>query len=101
MKLRLKEAFERAKELGLVKRKTDFAQEIWKDSSPKSAYMNFTNLEKGYVKKIDLNVVEFLCKRLDVSIEFLFGISDNPNPDSYKESVKEKAREIIAIAENL
>lgn len=101
MKLRLKEAFDRAKGLGLVRRKSELAQEIWKESSPKSAYMNYANLEKGQSKKIDIEVVEFLCDKLQVSAEFLFGLSDNPTPDAYKESVKERAKEIIALAESL
>lgn len=87
--------------MGLVKRKSELAQEIWKESSPKSAYMNFTNLEKGRSKKIDIEVVEFLCDRLQVSAEFLFGLSNAPTPDAYKETVKERAKEIITIAESL
>lgn len=101
MKIRLKEAFARAKEMGLVKHKLDFAQEIWKDSPPKSAYMNFSNLEKGKSKKIDIEVVEFLCRRLEVSAEYLFGLSDDPTPDAYESFVKEKAKEIISIAESM
>lgn len=101
MKLRLKEAFDRAKGLGLVRRKSELAQEIWKESSPKSAYMNFANLEKGHSKKIDIEVVEFLCDKLQVSAEFLFGLSNDPTPYAYKESVKERAKEIIALAESL
>ena len=101
MKLRLKEAFDRAKGLGLVRRKSELAQEIWKDSSPNSAYMNYAHREKGKCKKIVIEMVEFLCEKLQVSAEFLFGLSDNPTPDAYKESVKERAKEIIALAESL
>lgn len=101
MKLRLKEAFERAKGMGLVERKSELAQEIWKASPPKSAYMNYSNLEKGKSKSIDIESVEVICKRLNVSAEFLFGLSDDPTPDAYRGMVKEKAKEIISIAESL
>lgn len=93
MAIRLKEAFARAKELGLVGRKTELAREIWKNSSPKSAYMNFVNIEKGISKKIDVNTIEFLCKRLNVSVEYLFGFSDNPDVDSYRNETREIAEE--------
>lgn len=99
MKLRLKEAFDRAKCLGLVKRKTDLAREIWKGSTPKSAYMNYARLEKGKSKKIDIDIVEFLCDRLQVSCEYLFGLSDEPTLDAFKNNVREKAKEIIEIAQ--
>lgn len=98
---RLKEAFARAKSLGLVKRKTDLAQEIWGESSPKSAYMNFSNLEKGKVKKVDTEVVLFLCERLDCSLEYLFGLTDCPKDDDYKTTVREKAEKIIELCETL
>lgn len=101
MKIRLKEAFDRAKKMGLVKCKTELAMEIWKDSSPKSAYMNFANLENGKSKKIDIEVVEFLCNKLQVSTEFLFGMSDDPTPDIYRNMVREKAKEIVLLAESL
>lgn len=80
MKLRLKEAFDRAKGLGLVRRKSELAQEIWKESSPKSAYMNYANLEKGQSKKIDIEVVEFLCDKLQVSAEFCSDFLTIPLP---------------------
>lgn len=101
MKIRLKEAFERASEMGLVTKKSILAQEMWKNSNPKSAYMNYMNLERGVSKKIDINMVEYLCNKLQVSAEYLFGITDDPTLDLYKENVKEKAAQIIALAQQL
>lgn len=99
--IRLKEAFVRAKKLGLVKRKQDLAQEIWAESAPKSAYMNFTNLERGKSKKIDIALVPILCSKLAITPEYLFGMSDAPTQENYKEIVREKAEEIIEIAQSL
>lgn len=101
MKIRLKEAFERALEMGLVTKKSHLAQELWKNSNPKSAYMNYINLEKGVSKKIDINMVEQLCDKLQVSAEYLFGITDDPTPDLYRESIKEKKAKIMALVEQL
>lgn len=99
--IRLKESFARAKRLGLVGKKTLFAQEIWHESAMKAAYMNFLNLEQGKSKKIDIASVPILCDRLGVSADYLFGIADAPNREDYRKDVEEKAKEIISIAETL
>lgn len=99
--IRLKEAFERAKSLGLVRYKSDLARQIWKDSSPKSAYTNFTNLENGKTRKIDIDAVTLLCEKLNVSPEYLFGFTDTPTMDEYEGEVKEVAARIIELAQTL
>lgn len=100
--IRLKEAFARAKELGLVRRKSDLAREIWSNSTaPKGAYMNFLNLERGKTKKIDIDAIVLLCEKLAVTPEYLFGMSDNPSIADYEADVKEKAEEIIRIAQSI
>lgn len=50
--IRVREAFERAKEKGLVSGMTEFAQRIWQDSSPRGAYMNLNNIMNGKVNSI-------------------------------------------------
>ena len=41
---RIKEALAYAKENGLIKKNSDLANELWCNSTEKSAYMNFRNL---------------------------------------------------------
>ena len=92
---RLKEAFLRAKQLGLVKTKREISMEMWPNSSKKAAYVNFLNLEQGASKSVKIEHVEFLCKRLDCSIGYLFGMSNVPSAEEVKRGIVEKAQQII------
>lgn len=97
----IKESIEYAKEKGLIKKKTELAPLLWEKSPYKSAYMNLANLINGKSKKIDIVNVEKLCKKLGVSADYLFGLTESPSQESYSEVVKGKAKEIITIAETL
>ena len=98
---RIKEALAYAKENGLIKRNSDLANELWCDSTEKSAYMNFHNLINGKSKKINIGDVPFICKTLGVSADYLFGLSDLRNNQEEKETIIAKANEIIEIATKL
>ena len=73
---RIKEALAYAKENGLIKKNSDLANELWCDSSEKSASMNFRNLIEGKSKKINIGDIPYICKTLGVSADYLFGLSD-------------------------
>ncbi len=95
--IRLRDAFDYAKKKGRVKTKTETAQKIWKNVSPKSAYVNFNNLEVGKVNSITPRLAKAIYNELGVSMDFLLGISDIENNEDMKEQVKDKANEIINI----
>ena len=98
---RIKEALAYAKEKGLIKKNSDLANELWCNSTEKSAYMNFRNLIEGKSKKINIGDVPFICKALGVSADYLFGLSDIRNNKEEKETLITKANEIIEIATKL
>ena len=98
---RIREALAYAKENGLIKKNSDLANELWCDSSEKSAYMNFRNLIEGKSKKINIGDVPYICKTLGVSADYLFGLSDIRISKEEKETLITKANEIIEIATNL
>ena len=98
---RIKEALAYAKEKGLIKKNSDLGNELWCDSSEKSAYMNFRNLIEGKSKKINIVDVPFICKTLGVSADYLFGLSDVRTSKEEKETIITKANEIIEIATKL
>ena len=98
---RLKECMSRAKENGLLGKKMDFAQTIWKGSSEKSARMNLLNLSNGKSHRIDIGVVPIICAKLGVTADYLFGISDNPTPEASRQAIVDKAREIIEMTKSL
>lgn len=101
--IRLAEAMAYAKEKGLLgkKQKAELAQALWPKSNPKSAYMNFLNLESGKSKKVDVEQVPIICSILGVSADFLFGLTDTPNASTKKEEIANKAREIVTLVTNL
>lgn len=74
---RLKEAVEYAKQNQRV-RKKELAQTMWKNSRPKTAATNFTNLITGKTKMIEIDFIPFLCKELGVTADFLFGLESEP-----------------------
>lgn len=98
---RIKEALAYAKENELIKKNADLANELWCDSSEKSAYMNFRNLIKGKSKKINIEDVPYICKTLGVSADYLFGLSDVRTTKEEKETLIARANEIIEIATKL
>lgn len=98
--IRLREAFEYAKEKGRVKTMTEFAQRVWKESSPKGAYMNLNNMMTGRVNSITPGLAKAISKELGVSTDFLLGVSDVISEEDNKKQVIEIAKEIINIVSN-
>lgn len=102
--MNLQEAIKRAKSNGWIKGKAEFAQEIWTNSSRKSAYMNLLNLTSGKSVKIDTDKVALICSKLRITADYLFGISSEPDErvakDAFKASMLEKANEIITATNN-
>lgn len=84
----LKKAIEYAKANGKTIRKKELAAKIWEGSSDRSARVNFCNLEAGKVTRVDERIVRILTEELEVSSDFLFGLTDTPNESVAKEEKK-------------
>ena len=97
---RLREAYENAKSRGLVKGRGEFADSLWCNKRGRNAYVNFLNLERGKTKTIEIEMIPKICKKLGISADYLFGISNNNDVD-YRDEVLGKAKEIIDIAKTL
>lgn len=100
---RLKESFAYAKDNGILgkQKKTDIARVLWPESSARSAYVNFRNLESGKSKKVDIENVEKICDLFGVTLDFLFGLSDIPTKSNIKTELKEKAKELNEIIDKI
>ena len=98
---RIKDALAYAKEKGLIKKNSDLANELWCNSTEKSAHMNFRTPIEGKRKKINIADVPLICKTLGVSADYLFGLSDVRTNKEETETLITKANEIIEIATKL
>lgn len=101
--LRIKESIAYAKENGMIDKQgvKDLYKDLWEDSNPHSARMNFNNLTNGKSKKIDIVSVPIICKRLGVSADYLFGLSDVETTSPVKEELTEKAQELLETINKL
>lgn len=101
----LSKAIDYAKAHGKAIKKKDLAAKIWEGSSDRSARVNFCNLEKGKVARVDERMVKILTDELGVSSDFLFGLSDIPNEmegkNETKATIVEKINEINQLVETL
>lgn len=98
-KFRLNEAVEYAKKNQRV-RKKELAQIMWKNSRPKTAATNFTNLITGKTKMIDIEHIPFLCKELGVTADFLFGLEPEPTRESSDLAKRREINETVGLVED-
>lgn len=92
---RLKEIIKEAKKNKEIHSSSELSREIWKDSNPKSAYTNLNNLVKGKSKKIDIDLIPFLCQKFNVTADYLFGLSEKKNNKEFKANAIEKAEALL------
>lgn len=99
--IRLKEAFARAKSLGMVRTKTSLALELWPNSTPRTALVNYQNLERGTSSRIVTAMVPLICERLGCSPNYLFGYSNIPSIEEAKAEIIESAEYVVESLKNL
>lgn len=92
--IRLKEAVAYAKTKDISLDRGTLAKEMWRNSSDHTARTNFSNLANGKSKRIDIEQIPYLCKRLGVSADYLFGLTEYRNEDEKMPLLKEKINEL-------
>lgn len=74
--LRINEAIARCERKGKKVFKKDLAALLWSESSEGAQQVNMTKLASGRAKKISIEWVEILCRELECSADYLFGLSN-------------------------
>lgn len=74
--LRINEALARCERKGKKVFKKDLAALLWSESSEGAQQVNMTKLVRGRAKKISIEWVDILCRELDCSADYLFGLSN-------------------------
>lgn len=74
--LRINEAIARCECKGKKVFKKDLATLLWSESSEGAQQVNMTKLASGRAKKISIEWVEILCRELECSADYLFGLSN-------------------------
>lgn len=69
---RIAEAIALANARGYQVKKKDIAKKLWADCSEQSAMINLSNLIRGKVKRISIDMVAIICKELHCTPNFLF-----------------------------
>lgn len=72
--LRINEAFLNAEANGLKVKKIELAEKLWPGRNKQTLQVNMTNLTNGTTKRIDVEMVEIICRELKTSPNFLFNI---------------------------
>lgn len=75
--LRINEAIARAERMGKKVFKKDLAALLWSDSSANAQQVNMTKLVNGTSKKVSIEWVEILCRELNCTADYLFGLSND------------------------
>lgn len=75
--LRINEAIARAERMGNKVFKKDLAALLWPDSSVNAQQVNMTKLVNGTSKKVSIEWVEILCRELNCTADYLFGLSND------------------------
>lgn len=73
---RLKEAIERAKQNGKPVQRKQIAAVLWPDSNEVTQQVNMTSLTNKTPKKISPEWVPVICKMLDCTADYLFGLEE-------------------------
>lgn len=74
MKLKLAEAFLKAKEEKRAVKKKDLAAKLWPHSNSITQQVNFTNLMNGSTKRITVDMIRIICTELQCSPNDLIDI---------------------------
>ena len=74
--LKVKEAVEHGKKIGLFKTRKELSKNIFTDCSPDSARVRLNKFENGSSLRIDRATVERICDNTGVTPNFLFGWND-------------------------
>ena len=75
--LRINEAIARAERKGKKVFKKDLAALLCSDSSVNAQQVNMTKLVNGTSKKVSIEWVEILCRELNCTADYLFGLSND------------------------
>lgn len=75
--LRINEAIARCERMGKKVFKKDLAALLWSDSSANAQQVNMTKLVNGTSKKVSIEWVEILCRELNCTADYLFGLSND------------------------
>lgn len=75
--LRINEAIARVERKGKKVFKKDLAALLWSDSSVNAQQVNMTKLVNGTSKKVSIEWVEILCRELNCTADYLFGLSND------------------------
>lgn len=75
--LRINEAIARCERMGKKVFKKDLAALLWPDSSVNAQQVNMTKLVNGTSKKVSIEWVEILCRELNCTADYLFGLSND------------------------
>jgi len=73
---KLKEAIARSEMKGKKVLKKELSAMLWGDSADGAQQVNMSSLLSGRKKKISPEWVPIICKALNCSADFLFGLSD-------------------------
>lgn len=77
MQLRINEAIERAKRLGLKVNKQIIAEELWKDISKQARQVRMTNLCSGRTDRHKPENILTICKMCNCTPNYLYGYEEN------------------------
>lgn len=75
--LRINEALSRCERMGKKVYKKDLAALLWSDSNANAQQVNMTKLVNGTSKKVSIEWVEILCRELNCTADYLFGLSND------------------------
>lgn len=77
VRLKLKEAFARSEANGKKVFKRDLAKKLWPTSAESSQQVCMTKLLNGSSKRVTPEWVQIICKELNCTADFLFGLSND------------------------
>lgn len=76
MRIKLNEAIALSVSKGKKVKKRELAAKIWPNSNSSSQVVNMTNLCNGTTKRIEPDWIVIICRELECTSDFLFGIND-------------------------
>lgn len=78
MRLKLREALRAYNKINSERKfLKDIAPLLWPQSRTLTQRVNMTNLSAGHQKTVPLEFIPILCRELECSADFLFGIEQN------------------------
>ena len=74
MSLKIKEAYEIAKDFDKTVKKKVLAAKLWPDSNPSTQQVNMTNLFNGTTKRFTFEMIVIICNYLSCTPNYLFDL---------------------------